>query len=151
MIDKLEQYGYKGLEIKGITIHNTTRSLGAREEFKLLENGLESGGCHFLIDENEIIEVMPLDWCAYHTGKGKDWGNDYTIAIEICRSQSDFGLYMRAQNNAIKFIKKLMKTYKLTNADVYFHIDFNKTTYCPHKILEIYKSKKNFIKEVLKK
>ena len=148
MISKKEQYGYKGLEVKGITIHNTNSPLSAREIFDILENSDNNGGCHFLIDEKETIQVLPLDWCAYHTGKGKDWGNNYTIAIEICRSQSSLETYMKAQERAVRKIKNLMKSYNLISQNIYFHNDFAPRTYCPHKILDIYQTKNNFIKEV---
>lgn len=149
MISKLEQYGYEGLEVKGITIHNSGLRESAKEIFDLLETTTTSGGCHFLVDESEVIEVMPLSWCAYHTGKAKDWGNDFTIAIEICRSQESEELYFNAQKRAVRLIKKLKKQYNLTNDDIYFHNDFNRKTYCPHKILDYYGNKKTFIKEVL--
>lgn len=148
MISKLDQYGYQGLDIKGITIHNTGREESAQEIFQMLEESKYAGGCHFLIDENEVVEVMPLDWCAYHTGKGKDWGNNHTIAIEICRSQSSRELYEQAQARAVEWIKYLMYAYDLSAESIYFHKDFANHTYCPHKILDNYQSKKNFIKEV---
>lgn len=149
VISKLDQYGYEGLEIKGITIHNTGRSESAKELFNEMETiDTSSGGCHFLIDENETIEVLPLNYCAYHTGKAKDWGNNFTIAIEICRSQASNDLYMAAQQRAVRKIKSLMKKYNLTKYDIYFHKDFNSKTYCPHKTLDIYQTKKKFIKEV---
>lgn len=149
MITRLNQYGYEGLEIKGITIHNTGREESAKDLFDIIENkDNSSSGCHFLIDEKDIIEVMPLSWCAFHTGKAKDYGNNNTIAIEICRSQANDELYLKAQKNAIKKIKSLMKEYSLTIDNIYFHKDFNQRTYCPHKILDIYKNKENFIKEV---
>lgn len=149
MISKLEQYGYEGLEIKGITIHNAGNKMSAQELFDFLENDNKyNNGCHFLVDENEVIEVMPLTWCAYHTGKGKDFGNNNTIAIEICRSQSEIDIYMKAQDRAVELIKELMNKYNLSTKKIYLHKDFNSKTYCPHKILDIYKTKKNFIKEV---
>lgn len=148
MIKNMDQFGYPGLEVKGITIHNTGRRESARELFNELKNSQVNQGCHFLIDETETIQMLPLDWCAYHTGKGKDWGNNHTIAIEICRSQNTSDLYFASQVRAIRKIKKLMNEYNLTTSDIYFHNDFSPRTYCPHKILETYGNKKNFIKGV---
>lgn len=146
MIDNKEQYGFEGLDIKGITIHNTGNSLSAQENYDLLSTLATSQGTHYFVDEKEILEFMPLDWCVYHTGMANDWACKHTIAIEICRSQSTADLYLKAQDNAIKLIKKLMRKYKLKSNNIYFHNDFNKTTYCPHKILDLYKTRKEFIR-----
>lgn len=133
------------MKVKGITIHNTGNELSAQENYDLLVEEKRMNLCHYLIDENEIINSFPEDMECSHTGKGYDFGNRYTLAIEICRSQCDDELYLKAEKKAIKFIKKLMKKYKLTTNDLYFHIDFNQQTYCPHKILDLYKTKEDFI------
>lgn len=134
--------------VKGITIHNTGNDKSASDLYESLKGSGRLNLCHFLIDEAEIIQTFPLDKEASHTGKGYDFGNRFTIAIEICRSQSAWELYEQAQNNAVKLIKKLMEEYSLTIDDIYFHHDFNITTYCPHRILSEYGNKENFIKEV---
>ena len=134
------------MEVKGITIHNTGNDLSAREVYKLLEKNKNRNYCHFLVDENEVINCFPTSQPASHTGKGYDFGNMYTIAIEICRSRSDLETYMKAQERAIGKIKELMEEYHLTKDDIYFHSDFNAVR-CPHRIFEIYKTKGDFINE----
>lgn len=134
--------------VKGITIHNTGNGKSARELYEALANRGQLNLCHFLVDESEIIPTIPLDQNAEHTGKGYDYGNEYTIAIEICRSASDEATYLQAQNNAIVLVRQLMEEYGLTTDNLYFHIDFNNRTFCPHRILQIYGNKKNFIEEV---
>lgn len=144
-----EQIGFKGLDVKGITIHNTGNKLSAKEIYDYIETSGTNHGCHYLVDEKETIQVLPLDYCTYHTGKGLDFGNTNTIAIEICRSQSDIETYLKAQKRAIELIKDLMSKYGLTNDQVFFHNSFNERTYCPHRILDIYKSRKEFIDKEL--
>lgn len=133
------------MKAKGITIHNTGNDMSAKDNYDLLVKEKKTNLCHYLIDEKEVINVFPEDQEASHTGKGYDFGNRFTLAIEICRSQSDEDLYMKAQKRAIGFIKKLMKKYGFTNVDLYFHNDFNQQAYCPHRILEIYENKEEFI------
>lgn len=133
--------------VKGITIHNSGNAFSAKEIYDELAKIGNLNICHYLIDENEIINTLPEDTEAYHTGKGYDYGNRYTIAVEICRSMSDEKTYLKAQDNAINFIKKLMNKYKLSNSDLYFHLDFNPQTKCPHRILEKYLTKERFINE----
>lgn len=135
------------LEVKGITIHNTGNRLSAEENYNYLKYSGKLNLCHFLVDEKQIIQTIELNEQAYHTGKGYDYGNTNTIAVEICRSTANLGVYMKAQHRAIRLIKALCKRYGLCKYDIYFHRDFDRTSNCPHRILEIYKTKKNFLKE----
>lgn len=141
------QYGEQGLTPKAICFHNTSNELmSAKELFDYLNGECKtSQGCHYLIDHNEVVEVMPLDWRVYHTGKGKDWAFKNCIAIEIC-SNLDNNLYIQGQNKAIALAKKLMKKYNLTTNDIYFHSEFA-DYYCPKNILDLYGSKKEFIRK----
>lgn len=145
---KREQYGEYGLIPNCITIHNTNNyDDNAIEIFNYLDNECTtSQGCHYLIDNENIVEVMPLDWKTYHTGKGKDYAFNNSIAIEIC-SNIDDELYLQGQEKAIDLIKELMKKYNIPKSEIYFHQDFNSTTYCPCNILDLYKTKKNFLEK----
>lgn len=150
MIDKRKwsQFGKEGLAPKCITIHNTGNyDMSAKELFDYLDNDCRTDqGCHFLVDHNEVIEVLPLNWKTYHTGKGKDYAFHNSIAIEIC-SNIDDSLYLKGQDMAVVLIKELMETYKIPITEIYFHIDFNPTTYCPCNILNLYRNKKNFLEK----
>lgn len=154
MIDesKYEQYGFprSKSEIQGITIHETSNTeMSAKDMFDYLNNvSKTSQGCHYFVDNSEVIEVMPLNWGVYHTGKGMDMGNRYTIAIEICDSLIDEH-FEKAVDNAVELIKLLQDKYHIGNDMVFFHNDFNEKTYCPNRLLDIYKSSKNFVKERL--
>lgn len=134
------------MEIKGITIHNSNNKLSANENYSILKKSKRLDACHYLIDESVVIETIDENQSAFHTGRGYDFGNRYTLAIEICRSQCDEELYLRAEKRAIRLIKKLLKKYNLSVEDIYFHSDFNKVK-CPHRTLEIYQTKERFINE----
>ena len=143
---KYSQYGEQGLVIKGIVIHNTNSPKSARDLFEWLStDNTTSQGCHFLIDETETIEVMPLNWKTWSTGKGNDYAFNYCIAVEICDHGGE-----DAEKRAVRKIKALMKKYSLTVNELYFHIEFNERTYCPHLILEKYRNKANFIRRYFK-
>ena len=141
MVTNKEQFGYLGLTIKGITIHNTGNELSALENHYLMENTKTSQGTHFFVDEDGEVQAMPLEWCVYHTGMANDWACKHTIAIEICRSQSSAELYLNAEEKAVILIKSLMEEYDLSVDDIYFHHDFNQRAYCPHRIFELYGNK----------
>lgn len=132
--------------IRGITIHNSNSELSARELLDLMKAQKKTNLCHYLVDEKEAIQVLSERESASHTGRGYDFGNRYTLAIEICRSRCDDKTYIKAEKNAVKLIKKLMKKYDLSISDIYFHIDFNPNYRCPHRILDRF-TKEEFINE----
>lgn len=136
MVDNKEQFGFRGISIKGICVHNTGNALSAQENYDLMATSKDNRGCHFFIDESEVIQAMPLNYCVYHTGMGIDWACKHTLAIEIARSQASDDLYAQAESNAVEYIKYLMDRYELTTDDIYFHHDFNQQTYCPHRIMD---------------
>ena len=143
---KFKQFGEPRQDIKCIVIHNTGSTLSARELFDYLQNSKDSRGCHYLVDDEEVIQVMPLDHTAWNTGVARDYGNIYGIAIEICTNK-DKVKYLKGQDKAIELIKSLMDEYGLTKDDIYFHNDFLKNFNCPSTILQLYKNKKNFIEK----
>lgn len=133
--------------VKGITIHNTGNTLTALQNYKMLKDGGRLDACHFLIDDKKIVNTWDENEPAYHTGKGYDLGNMNTIAIEICFSKRDLKQYLKAEEKAMGFVKELLDKYELNSSCIYFHRDFNHTSNCPHRILEIYGDKKSFIRK----
>ncbi len=154
MIDekKYLQYGFPRQEadIQGITIHETGSDMTAQELHDYLNyESRDSRGCHYLVDDKEILQVMPDTWAVYHTGKGNDWGNRYTIAVEICSNISN-EKYLQAEDRAISLIYNLQKKYHIGDDMIFFHNDFNDRTYCPKTILDKYKTSINFVYQRIK-
>ena len=105
--------------------------------------GTGSYSAHFFVDSCGAVQALPIDVQAFHTGKAYDQGNRNTIAIEICSRGSDEE-FITAVENTVLLISMLRN--KLGSLPVYFHNDFDRYMYCPHRILDMYKSKKNFIR-----
>ena len=131
---------------QGITIHNTGNNLSAKKNSRKIKYN-EWNGYHYLVDDIEIIQLSEDFEIVHHTGKGFDAGNTNTISIAICLSTSN--KYIKAEEKAIILIKKLMIKYDLNFNDIYFHCDWNTTTYCPHRILDNF-TKKEWIERKLK-
>ena len=142
---KWRQYGLPNMEVKGIVIHNTNSTYSAEILEQWMENGSHNYGCHYLVDDKEIRQVMPLTWSVFNTGMGMDFGNTKCIAIEICTNPSH-SKYLQAQDKAIELIKNLMEEFHLTENDIYFHRDFQPNINCPAQIIKLYGSKKEFLK-----
>ena len=143
---KWKQYGLPGATIKGIVIHNTNNQNKSAEALEtwLMEN-TTSQGCHYLVDKKEVRQVMPLDWSVFNTGMGLDFGNLHCISIEIVSHAAEKDC-RKAEQRALKLIRKLMKEYSLTEDDIYFHRDFQPNVNCPAQIIRRYGNKQNFLK-----
>ncbi|AHM56425.1 N-acetylmuramoyl-L-alanine amidase XlyA [Peptoclostridium acidaminophilum DSM 3953] len=88
-----------------ITIHNTGNPKStARNERNYLTNPNNTGSAsfHIVVDEKEIIEAIPLDEVAYHSGNSG--GNKMSIGIEICES----GNQAKVIENATELIAKML-------------------------------------------
>ena len=146
---KWKQYGLPDADIKGIVIHNTNNQLwnAKRLEKWLTDENRTSAGCHFLVDKDEVIQVMPLDWSVWNTGMGYDFGNLHCISIEIVSHPSNKD-YESAERRAIDLINYLMEKYNFTKSDIYFHRDFNPSVNCPAQILKKYKNKSAFLNKL---
>ena len=151
--NKFAQYGFPRSEsdILGITIHETGNvDMNAQEVEDYLNNECKtSAGYHYVVDKDEIIQLMPDDWAVYHTGKGKDFGCRYTIAVSVCSSLNDDD-YNEAQAKMIELIKALQLEHDIENDMVFFHQDFNQKSFCPKTILTRYGTSKNFAYQELR-
>lgn len=145
---KYRQFGFPRTEadIEGITIHETNNyEMNAQELHDWMNDECKtSQGVHYICDANQTVQVMPDDWAVYHTGKGKDWGNQHTIAIEICSYYSDEE-YKKAEDRAISLIYTLQKKYHIGFDMIFFHQDFDNRMHCPNRILDEYGTSKNFV------
>lgn len=146
--NKFIQYGFprEQSDIQGITLHETGNiNMSAQDLFNYLDNECKtSQGTHYICDDKEVIQVMPDDWGVYHTGKGRDWGNRYTIAIEICSSLNNES-YQKAQDKAVELTKTLMGKYHIGSDMIFFHNDWDSKYYCPKTILDNYGTSRNFV------
>lgn len=132
-------------DIKCIVVHNTSNyEMNAQELKNYLKTDNSTRMCHYLVDDKEILEVVPLDEIAWNTGVAFDYGNLYGIAIEIV-SKENVSEYLIGEQKAVDLIKELMERFNLTKEDIFFHRDFCRDINCPANILQIYGNKKNFI------
>lgn len=132
------RYGLKcpnKMNAEYITIHNTANDAAAENEISYMINNTSSTSYHFAVDDKEVIQAIPLDRNAWHSGDGTyGSGNRKSIAIEICYSESGGARYKAAEKLAIKFVAQLLKERGWGVDRVRKHQDWN-GKYCPHRIL----------------
>lgn len=146
--NKWLQYGLpRSIEdVKGITIHELKELDKNLDDYFNYYNSESKSNMayHYIVKENSFIQLMPDNYMVYHTGKNKDWGDMYTIAIAICPSLSD-STFERSLQNAIDLINDLLEIYSIDKSKIYFHRDFNNHVYDPKRLLDEFETSRNFI------
>jgi len=126
-------------EVKYITIHNTANKAPASAERAYLNNRRDevSISFHFAVDEEQAVQIMPLNIHGWHAGDGSSGsGNRESIGIEICRSTLyDGDLYPRSEENAVKLAAYLLFIEDLPVEALRMHQDWSGKK-CPHRIIE---------------
>ncbi|MED1173703.1 N-acetylmuramoyl-L-alanine amidase [Bacillus inaquosorum] len=123
------------MDAEYITIHNTANDASATNEISYMIGNTSSTSFHFAVDDKEVIQGLPLNRNAWHTGDGTNGtGNRKSIGVEICYSKSGGAKYYAAEKLAIKFVAQLLKDRGWGIDRVRKHQDWN-GKYCPHRIL----------------
>ena len=122
---------------KFIVIHNTANDASAKKEIAYMKNNSSATSYHFAIDDIEVRQAIPLDRNAWHAGDGNNGnGNRFGIAIEICYSKSGGEKFLKAEENAAKFVASLLTERGWGIDRVKKHQDFSGKN-CPHKTLDL--------------
>lgn len=118
-----------------ITVHNTANDAPAENEITYMNNNNNSVSYHFAVDDEEVVQGIPLNRNAWHCGDGRNGtGNRKSIGVEICYSRSGGERYTKAEQLTIKFIAQLLRERGWGIERVKKHEDWN-GKYCPHRIL----------------
>ena len=123
-------------QLLGITLHNTNDINEARQTTDpeqyvraTINGNMGTVRVHFYVDDDEIWQMLPIDWQSWHAGQsgkadrnGSQAGNAQTISIECImdgtRSEKD----RRAEDNCARLIAWLMKQYGFTvEKNLYTH------------------------------
>ena len=128
----------KAMAPKFITIHNTAntgKGAGARSHASYMAvNGGQnkSVSYHYVVDDSEIIRLIPDTEIAWHAGDGaRGVGNLQSLAIEICENpESDL---RKATDNAAELTARLMSDWKIPIANVVQHNHWSGKD-CPRRI-----------------
>ena len=119
-----------------IVVHNTANDASARNEIQYMINNKNEVSFHYAVDDKEIIQGIPENRNAWHSGDGGNGvGNRQGIAIEICYSKSGGARFDAAEVLAAKFIASKLKEKGWGIAQVTKHQDYS-NKYCPHRTLD---------------
>lgn len=144
----------KKLNLKFITIHDTAnpgKGADARAHAKYLKSRSAEErrvSVHAFVDDKRVVQTLPWDEVAYHTGTNE--GNLTSIGIEICENVD--GNRAIAEENAARLVAMLLKKFNLPLSAVRTHQSWmqygNKGKFCPHVILSRPNGWKEFVEKV---
>lgn len=107
-----------------ITIHSTGNpaSTAQNEANYVCYNSDRQASYHYVCDDSQIIQVLPVNEVAWHAGDGgSGTGNRKSVAIEICEP----GDRKKAVDNAVWLTKELMRDLKIDKAHIRQHHDWS--------------------------
>lgn len=119
-----------------IVVHNTANDASANNEISYMKNNNNETSFHYAVDDKEVVQGIPTNRNAWHAGDGHGKGNMEGIAIEICYSKSGGDRFIKAEQNAAKFIASLLKERGWGIDKVTKHQDYS-SKYCPHRTLDM--------------
>lgn len=119
-----------------IVVHNTANDASANNEISYMKNNNSETSFHYAVDDKEVVQGIPTNRNAWHAGDGHGKGNMEGIAIEICYSKSGGDRFIKAEQNAAKFIAQLLKERGWGVDKVTKHQDYS-SKYCPHRTLDM--------------
>lgn len=145
---------------KGIVIHYTAnygKNANARANRNYFNTTTTYASTHFLVDDKEIIQALPLNVVGWsvgatsYTSTGKKLfhnglqPNYTTVSIEMCvNSNSEFA---KVEENTVWLTVYLMRKYNLTINDIYRHYDITGKN-CPSFYISDNNAWKKFLSKV---
>ena len=134
----LDNYSIKcpySMTAEFIVVHNTANDASAENEIAYMIRNDHQVSFHYAVDDQEVVQGLPINRNAWHAGDGNGDGNRKGIAIEICYSKSGGTRFDNAEKNAAHFIATLLRGRGWGIEKVKKHQDFSHK-YCPHRTLD---------------
>lgn len=139
MLVATNKYGIKcpySMNPTRIVVHNTANDASARNEVQYMIGNNNQVSFHYAVDDKEIVQGIPENRNAWHAGDGNGKGNREGLSVEICYSKSGGDRFIKAEQNAAKFIAELLKARGWGIDKVTKHQDYS-GKYCPHRTLDM--------------
>lgn len=124
-------------KIQYIVVHdtgNTSKGAGARAHYLYLNKEKRGASAHYFIDQDEIIQLVPDEYSAWHCGDGRGRYGIYnynSIGIELCVNEdSNWDMTKDKGRDLIRF---LLIKYNLDKNALIRHFDASRKI-CPRKM-----------------
>ena len=125
------------MKVEYITVHDTANHAPATNEIQYMITNNNEVSFHLAVDETQVIQGLPFDRNSWSCGDGKHGkGNRNSISIEICRpTHEDKSLYMKAEQNAVYVVARLLYMNNLSIDKLKKHQDWSGKN-CPNVLLK---------------
>lgn len=148
---KLKSKAPYSMDPIGVTIHETGNIATAMAEVSYMLGNNSSTGYHFAADDTRVVQGLPLNRNAFHSGDGSTGrGNRKTIAIETCynwngktttKNDSKYNpLYQKAVDNVVELTAQLFIQHPKWGAPKsgvnLFQHNHHKSKNCPQRMRE---------------
>lgn len=125
------------MNMEEITTHNTANDAPAKNEASYMIGNKYSTSFHAVVDDKEVIEIIPCTRNAFHAGDGRSGrGNRKAYSIEICYSKSGGEKFEAAEENAAAYTAMILKQNGWGIDKVKRHKDYS-GKYCPHRTMDL--------------
>lgn len=117
------------IEPIGLIIHNIGNpNTSALANAKYFTNVADKISVHYIVDDTQIIEIIPPNFKTYGTSNGS-YNNRY-IQIEFCHPKSDGVMTDKTKANLLWLCNKLINDYGIDRKRIIRHFDVTKKL-CP--------------------
>lgn len=124
-----------------LVIHNTANTASARNEVAYMRRNTNQTSYHVAVDDKEVVQAVPFNRNAWHTGDGNNTnsGNRKAIGLEVCYSMDNgySGRYSKrhaqAEKNAAKYAAHILIQYGWGTDRLRQHWHYTRKD-CPHKM-----------------
>ena len=125
------------MKVEYITVHDTANSSSATNEIQYMITNNHEVSFHLAVDETQVIQGLPFDRNSWSCGDGATGaGNRKSISVEICRAtHEDKSLYLKAEENAVYVIARLLYIHNLSIEKLKKHQDWSGKM-CPNVLLK---------------
>lgn len=135
-------------KLKGIVIHwtaNTSIGAGAQKHAQYFQNANVQASAHYLVDDKNIIQIIPDDEVAYHVGsryykqigenlmEGNLSPNHFLIGIEMCVNPDS--VWEETYRNTVDLSRYLLQKHNLSPQQIWRHWDITGKD-CPKMMCE---------------
>ena len=131
---------------KGIILHYVGNpGTSARANAKYFASVNEKKSVHYIVDDYDIVEIIPPTYKSYGTSNG-EYNTSY-IQIEMCHADASGKISDKTLDNVVWLCRKLIKEYKLTKVIRHFDVTGKM---CPLWYVNHYDEWEKLVKRIMK-
>lgn len=142
LLTNTSNFSSKKINVNYVVIHWTANeSNGADNDahYRYFNGGYRGANAHIFVDEDGILQILPLNGYGWHAGKKSM--NLQSVGIEVCVNKD--GDFNKAYKNSVYATAKVLKEFNLPISRLIRHFDVT-GKHCPSYFVDDYRAKEYF-------